>query len=130
CAEMMMRGVAEGFDEARPDCRRGEGRELLATDHVGEPGKSRRTLAQRWHTARRQHRRETIVLRDEGVQRELEIVLIFEVRGHVRLPGADCLHCAVSAKPVQLGDRLKPMPPVFRFAPSPNGYLHLGHALS
>src|SRR5450631_4873164 len=27
-------------------------------------------------------------------------------------------------------DKSFPMPPVFRFAPSPNGHLHLGHALS
>src|SRR5215472_12915520 len=43
------------------------------------------------------------------------------------LRGFWCGGCALALLP---GNNEKKMSPVFRFAPSPNGYLHLGHACS
>ena len=105
----------ERREQPRPDRRRARGRKLLAADDGAEPGIAALAAAQRRHAGFGEHRLPARVLLDEDADGCFQIGLgVNDVRhalGFVAKPSA--------------------MPqPVFRFAPSPNGYLHLGHALS
>src|SRR5882757_5176845 len=111
----MMKRI-EGGGESAPDRGGAGGRQLLATDDGGEAGKARFAPPQRRHAGERQYRLQPRVEVDQRIDGVVEVVLGVEVNGHCKLQ---------SPFP-----RKRSMPSVFRFAPSPNGLLHLGHVFS
>jgi hypothetical protein len=132
-ADGVMIERVEGRRKPPPDRRGACGRHLLAADDVREPRKARLALAQRRHAGLRQDRLQPRVLLHQRLHGVFKVGLVFEADrawrrayGFFRCaswPGFGT-SCAVTA----ITDTCPP--PVFRFAPSPNGFLHLGHAYS
>src|SRR5262249_5862737 len=64
---------------------------------------------------------------DEAGDRVIEIGFGVDEERH---DGGEASTNVIATQPLCEVARARMSPPVFRFAPSPNGYLHLGHALS
>ena len=127
-----------------PDRRGARGRELLAADDAGKPRKTRLAPPQGGHAGEREDRLQPWVLLDQRVDGVFEVGLGF--RGGWSCIGStsSCAGLTRHPSPIvteswKMDGRVKPghdeilcimPPPVFRFAPSPNGHLHLGHAYS
>lgn len=123
------RQIRKGFADAVPDGPRACDRQLLADNDTGETGEPRFAATERQRTGNRRHRLQPPVALHEMRQTLGEVVrrrnnphiFLIQIR-----PGQD----ADLAPDDKDGEETRLMQPVFRFAPSPNGYLHLGHALS
>src|SRR5262249_40952660 len=115
--------------EPRPDRFRARGRELLRDDDRGKAGKSVRPSPQRRPPRPRQHDAEAWIGVDETGDRVIEIGFGVDEEGHDR---GEASTNAIATQPLSRAGttRARMSTPVFRFAPSPNGYLHVGHALS
>ena len=114
---VMMKRI-EGGEQPVPDGGGAGGRKLLAADDGAQAGIARFAAAQAEGARLFGDRLEPRIGQDQLRQPGLQIGVGMKEVGHALFRVAS-----------QTIDR-KAMPPVFRFAPSPNGYLHLGHALS
>lgn len=120
-------GIVEIGQRRKPaqNRRRAGARHLLPDHRADQPAKTRR----------RDAKRKRARLRRDGVEAWVEREERGDFAGDVRL-GSDHRR-ACSLRPFapgpgsgKHGAMTSRDPPVFRFAPSPNGELHLGHALS
>src|SRR5690349_5802902 len=148
----MMERIERSLHPA-PDRRGARGGELLAAYDRRKPGKARLALAERRHAGARKDRLQPRILPDQrgdalvkvgraGPACAAEAASARRKPGHPRLPGRVELrfnwHAFLGAMLQDVDGRdkrghdefLNMPPPVFRFAPSPNGFLHLGHAYS
>src|SRR5262249_9018187 len=98
-------------------------------DDRGKAGKPVRSSPQRRPPRPRQDDAEAWIGVDETGDRVVEIGFGVDEEGHDR---GEASTNAIATQPLSRArtTRARMNTPVFRFAPSPNGYLHLGHALS
>lgn len=130
------RGQPRGADLAHhlfqplPEPAGRPGRDLLEHDDVSEAGKARRASAQGRRSVPGMERRHE---RAQGAQlgeRGVEIGLRVDARGACLRGRHGAIIGRLMAAPHHPDAPIPPAAAVLRFAPSPNGLLHLGHALS
>src|SRR5262249_38595888 len=130
CARAQHRGVVErieGLVEPCPDRLSARGRELLRNDDRGQTRESIPPAPQRRPPCPREDHAEARIGVDEAGGGVIEIGLGVDEEWH---GGGRGSANALPTQPLSGAARARMMTRVFRCAPSPNGYLHLGHALS